>query len=365
MKPYRNRVSAPQIPRRTFIRQTAALTTGVLTFGSFTSRGYAADTPLMVNSVRSLSNPYCVTWNRGGQAFARSIGADHVILVTEGDSVKCIADVRAIIEKTGGNMILNIDPNDGPDARPLVEMCAEAGVYVTTQWNKSPDLHPWDYNPYYVTYITFDGIKHGEDTANALIKTMGGSGGIVGLGGILNNNPAIERRKGLEKAVAANPNVKLLDFQVANWKPTEAFTIVSAWLSRFGGDIKGIWAANDDMGAGALEALRAENLAGKIPVTGTDGTKIAVEGVRSGEFAATVSWDPFWQGSMGLSIAYGAKTGKFDPTKEPREHREFYGTGVLVTHDNVEEFYRTHIESEPKLDFNDYWGRVTGQVRLS
>ena len=117
------------------------------------------------------------------------------------------------------------------------------------------------------------------------------------------------------------------------------------------------------MANGALEALRAEGLAGKVLVTGIDGIKLAIEGVRAGEMVATVSWDPYWQGSMGLSIGYGAKTGKFDPAKEPKEHREFYGTGVLVTKDNVEEYYKTHVESEPKIDFNDYWGRATGQVR--
>ena len=47
--------------------------------------------------------------------------------------------------------------------------------------------------------------------------------------------------------------------------------------------------------------------------------------------AGTVAWDPFWQGGMGLPIGYRAKTGEFDPTKEPKEHREFYGTGVIIT----------------------------------
>jgi ribose transport system substrate-binding protein len=94
---------------------------------------------------------------------------------------------------------------------------------------------------------------------NALIKAIGGSGGIVALGGILSSDAETGRRAGLEKALAANPNVKLLDFQVANWKSTEAYTIVSAWLTRFGDQIKGIWCANDDMANGALEALRAED----------------------------------------------------------------------------------------------------------
>ena len=220
--------------------------------------------PDVVNSIRSLSNPYHATWNQGGQAFAKSIGAEYVTLVTEGDSEKGIADIRAILAKTGGNMVLNVDPNDSPDARPIVEACVKAGAYVTTQWNKPADLHPWDFNPNYVAHIAFDGVHYGEDTGNALIKAIGGSGGIVALGGILSNTPAIERKTGLEKALKANPNVKLLDFQVANWKSTEAFNIVSAWLTRFGGDIKGIWAANDDMAVGTLEALRAEKLAARF-----------------------------------------------------------------------------------------------------
>ena len=354
------------IQRRTFISQAATIATGTAVFGALTRRSSAADgLPTLVNSIRSLSNPYHATWNQGGAAFAKSIGAEYVTLVTEGNSEKGIADIRAIIQKTGGNMVLNVDPNDAPDGRPIVDACLKAGVYLTTQWTRPTDLHPWDCNPYYVCYITFDNLKYGEATGEALIKAIGGSGGIVALGGILSSDAETGRRAGLEKALAANPNVKLLDFQVANWKSTEAYTIVSAWLTRFGDQIKGIWCANDDMANGALEALRAEGLAGKVLVTGIDGIKSAIEGVRAGEIVATVSWDPYWQGSMGLSIAYGAKTGKFDPAKEPKDHREFYGTGVLITKDNVEEFYKSHIESEPKIDFNDYWGRATGQVRPS
>ncbi len=82
------------------------------------------------------------------------------------------------------------------------------------------------------------------------------------------------------------------------------------------------------MALGALEALRADGRAGKVPITGIDGIQLAVEAVLAGEMAGTVAWDPFWQGGMGLSIGYQAKTGKFDPAKEPKEHREFYGKGV-------------------------------------
>jgi ribose transport system substrate-binding protein len=359
----RNDPTGPGATRRALLKGAVA-GASVLAVGT-PLRARAADKITVVNSIRSLTNPYHATWNKGGAAFAKSVGADYVTLVTEGNSEKGIADIQAVLAKTGGNMCLNVDPNDSPDARPIVEACKKAGAYVVTQWNKPADLHPWDYNPNYVAYISFSGVPAGKAMAETLFKSFGGKGGIVALGGILSNVPAIERKKGLDQALAANPDVKLLDFQVANWLSTDALNKMNAWITQFGDDIKGVWAANDDMGLGALEALRANGMAGKVLVSGTDGTQLAVEAVMKGEMSGTVSWDPYWQGGMGLSIGYHAKTGKFDPAKEPKEHREFYGKAVVVTAENAKEFYDTNIKAEPKIDWNDIWGRVTGQVQYS
>ncbi|MDH3659396.1 MAG: sugar ABC transporter substrate-binding protein [Alphaproteobacteria bacterium] len=348
--------------RRQFLQGSAAAGAGFLA-ASLPGRVLGQDKVTVVNSIRSLSNPYHASWNQGGEAFANWAGADYATLVTEGNSEKGIADIKAMIAKTGGNMVLNVDPNESPDARPIVEACAEAGVYVTTQWNKPADLHPWDFDPHYVSHISFDGKPNGKAMAEALFAAMGGSGGIVALGGILSNVPAIERKAGLDAALAENPNIELLDFQVANWDPNKAYDITSAWVTRFGDQIKGVWAANDGMGISALEVLRAEGMAGNVPVTGIDGIQLAVEAVMAGEFAGTVAWDPFWQGGMGLSIPYHAKTGEFDPAAEPQDHREFYGSGIVITADNAEEFYETNIKSSPELDFADIWGRVSGQIQ--
>src|ERR1700741_1153708 len=311
----------PGVPmhRRTFIRRTAAFAGATAVMSIMPRKAKAAGTPTMVNSIRSLSNPYHATWNKGGAAFAKSVGAEYVTLVTEGNSEKAIADIKAVLAKTGGNVVINVDPNDSPDARPIVEACKAAGAYVVTQWNKPADLHPWDHDPNYVAHISFSGVPYGKAMAEALIKAMGGKGGIVALGGLEYNVPAIGRKAGLEEALTANPDVKLLDMQVANWSATEALEKTNAWLTQFGDEIGGIWAANDDMALAAVEALRADGRAGKVPVTGIDGIHLAVKAILKGEMAGTVAWDPFWQGGMGLSIGYQAKTGKFDPSKEGKE----------------------------------------------
>ena len=351
------------VSRRSLLKGAAALGAAGAFPAIITRRAFAADTPTLVNSIRSLSNPYHATWNAGGEAFAKSVGADYVTLVTEGNSEKGVSDIRAILAKTGGNVVINVDPNDAPDARPIVEAVKEAGGYVVTQWNKPTDLHPWDFDPNYVAHISFSGVPYGKAMAEALFKAMGGKGGIVALGGIQSNIPAIERKAGLDQALAENPDIKLLDFQVANWSETEALEKTNAWLTQFGDEIGGNRAANDGMSLAAVEALRADGRAGQVPVTGIDGIQLAVEAILAGEMAGTVAWDPYWQGGMGLSIGYHAATGKFDPSKEPKDHREFYGTGVVITADNAQEYYDNNIKSEPQLDWNDIWGRVSGQIQ--
>jgi ribose transport system substrate-binding protein len=325
----------------------------------------AEDKVTVVNSIRSLKNPYHGTWNLGGRIFAESIGANYVTLLTEGDSQKGLADINALLAKTGGNMVLNVDPNQSPDAAPIVRACVDAKAYVVTQWNKPDDLHPWDNDPYYVSHISFAGVPYGQATAEALFTAMGGSGGIVALGGLAPNVPAIERKQGLDAALAAHPEIQLLDFQVADWDTGKALDITNTWLTKFGDEIKGIWAANDSMGFGALSALEAAGLAGMVPVTGIDGTSQAVQNVLDKTFAATVAWDPFWQGGMALSIGYHAKMGTFDPAKEPKEHREFYGTGLLITADNAEDYYNKNVLDVPRVDWEDLWGRVTGQIQYA
>ena len=77
---------------------------------------------------------------------------------------------------------------------------------------------------------------------------------------------------------------------------------------------------------GALEALRQNGLAGKVPVVGIDGIDAALSAIEAGEFAGTVAWDPLWTGGMGLAIPYAHATGKIDICDGSRINREINST---------------------------------------
>jgi ribose transport system substrate-binding protein len=355
-------LNAQAMRRRAFLRGSAAAA-GALMLPMGARRAHAQGGPTVAWSYRNRTNPYWNTIASGGEDFASSLdGQDMTHLVYEGSSERMLADVRALLNRTGGNVALAINPNDSPDARAVVEAVAEAGGYVSTLWNKTDDLHPWDFGDNYVSHMTWTEVAPSEEAARAMFDMVGGRGGVVGLGGIPSNQPAIERRQGLMNALEDYPDMELLDYQSADWDTQKANEIMSAYLTRFGDQISVVHCANDSIAFGALEALRAEGLAGEMPINGFDGTPQAMELVDQGEMTATVFTNPYWGGGITLSLAYHAATGVFTPSDEPQEHREFYGPALLVTQENAREFIDTYIENTPDYDWTDFWGPTSGPI---
>jgi len=319
--------------------------------------------PAIAWSYRNRTNPY---WNEivsGGEAFVESLGRPREALthlINEGSSEKSLADVKALLAKTGGALALAIDTNDAPNARPVVEAVAGAGGYVSTIWNKTDDLHPWDFGDSYVSHMTWSDEGPAEQTARILLEAMGGRGGVVHLGGIASNNPAIERLNGLRNALRDYPGVELLDAQPADWDTQKANRIMSSLITRYGDEITGVHCANDTIGYGVLEALRAEGM--DVPIVTYDGNPQAVDLVREGRILATVFTNPHWGGGITAALAYHAAIGTFRPSEEPPEHREFYGPTVLVTQRDAAEFRANYLDSVPTYDWNDFWGPTNGQI---
>ena len=173
------------INRRQMLQSVAGIGAGALASGYPLALRAAAAPPALVTSIRSLSNRYHAVWKIGADAFGKAVGIPNTTLVTEANSEKGISDIRAMIAKTGGNMVLNVDPNNTPDARPIVEACFKAKVYVVSWWNKPADLHPWDFDPYYISHIEFDGVTNGGYITEELFKAMGDEGGFVAVGGMI------------------------------------------------------------------------------------------------------------------------------------------------------------------------------------
>jgi len=360
-------VESETISRRNFLLASAYGVSGAAAmrmFGPSPLMAAIYSDPTIAWSYRNRTNPY---WNEivsGGEAFVESLGKSKDFLthlINEGSSEKSLADVKALLAKTNGELALAIDTNDAPNARPVVEACVDAGAYVSTLWNKTNDLHPWDFGDNYVSHMSWSDEGPAEQTARIVLEAMGGKGGVVHLGGIASNNPAIERLNGLKNALKDYPDVELLDAQPADWDTQKANQVMSAFLTRYGDEITGVHCANDTIAYGVLEALRAEAIE-DMPVTAYDGNPQAVQLVADRKLLATVFTNPHWGGGITAALAYYAATGFFKPSEEPNEHREFNGPTIFVTPEDALEFKANYLDSVPTYDWQDFWGPSNGPI---
>ena len=348
------------VRRRTFIKGASAV--GLALGGARRSSPAAAMRPTrrrVVNSIRSLSNPYHATWNKGGEAFAKSVGAEYVTLVTEGNSEKGIADIKAILAKTGGNCVINVDPNDSPDARPIVEACQAAGAYVVTQWNKPADLHPWDHDPNYVAHISFSGVPYGKAMAEALIKAMGGKGGIVALGGIQSNVPAIERKAGLDAGARGQPGrqaARLPGGQLVGDRGAREDQRLAHPVRR-----------RDRRHLGGQRRHGARRASRRCAPTAAPARCRSPASTASSSRSRR-SWPARWPApSPGIRSGRAAWASRSATTprparstrrRSPRSTASSTAPASPVTAENAQAFYDENIKAEPQLDWNDIWGRV-------
>ena len=316
----------------------------------------------LVVMIRGLDNPYHANYAVGARELGKKLGLPVDVLSSEGNSQKQFADLRAEIAKTGGNMVVSVDPNEAPDVVPIAKMLESAKAYWINWWNKPPDVKVQDYN-YWVSHVAFDAVGQGYYNAKELFKTFKtpNKGKIVAIQGMLANNAAIGRFQGLQKALKENPGVQLLQWESAEWDTTKAYNATKALLAAHPG-VDGVWCANDNMGMGAIQALKEAGLAGKVLVTGTDGNPEAFDAIKAGYMSSTEFQDSRYQAQLGLTMALAAKAGKLDVKNLPAKHRSWLIPGVQVNRENVDKFVDEYIKSMPTYDVSNYFANWKGEA---
>ncbi|MGC4018169.1 MAG: sugar ABC transporter substrate-binding protein [Muricomes sp.] len=318
------------------------------------------DTTLYVAcSIRGLENPYIATIADGMDMFCKyldSIGQKYEkqVLDSGGSNDVEIDNMKQFAAKAGGNAIAYADPNESAIAPSLAEAMADAGGYLGTAWNKPDDVGPEDYDPNWVIHTSADNVANGKATAKALFESMGGKGQIFVIEGMLGNTASSSRVEGLQQALEEYPDIKVAHQDTGNWATNEALALVETWLNDTP-DVGGIWCANDNMATGALQALDAKGLKGKVGVTGIDANPDIVEGVKDGSVVATVSSNGYLQGGYTLAICYAVWTGLITTDDLSEGYRTFLTPAILITSDTVDDYIKEYVDSVPEYDFSDIW----------
>ena len=130
----------------------------------------------------------------------------------------------------------------------------------------------------YKTFLGSDFVLEGKKAGEWLVKDSASAGAVnvVELQGTTGAAPAIDRKEGFAEAIKANPQIKVIASQTGDFTRSGGKQVMEAFL-KSNPDIDVVYAHNDDMGLGAIEAIEA---AGKVP--GKDIKIITVDAVKDG-----------------------------------------------------------------------------------
>jgi inositol transport system substrate-binding protein len=283
----------------------------------------------VLGSMPGLKFPFFVHMLKQVKAEAAKLGNVEII---DGDgqvsSTKQTADVEAaIIKKVDG---IVISPNEVDAMAPALQEAVDAKVPVITidrRVDKVTGL---------LGHVGADNSKGGEAQANLIIKLFPNGANIMHLQGQPGAGPAIDRNKGLHAVLdPVKDKYKIVFEQTAEFDRVKGLSVTEAALSSMKTPPDVIVAANDDMILGAMEAVKARGLAGKVALIGFDALPEALSRVKDGSLTATIEQFPGLQSSKAL-----AKLVAFVREGKAPEPKVELLTPIAITKDNLDKAER-------------------------
>ncbi|MFP5113971.1 ribose ABC transporter substrate-binding protein RbsB [Bacillaceae bacterium C204] len=243
-------------------------------------------------SISTLNNPFFVSLKEGAEKEAKAQDTEIITVDAQNDSAKQVSDIEDLIQK--GVNVLIVNPTDSDAVKAAIESANNADIPVITV-DRSAN------GGTVVSHIASDNVAGGKMAGDFILEKLGKKGKVVELEGIPGSSAARERGEGFHKAIDGVADIQVVAKQAADFDRAKGLTVMENILQG-NKDIQAVFAHNDEMALGALQALEAAGLKDVI-VVGFDATDDAVKAVNDGKMAATVAQKPEEIGQKGVQTA--------------------------------------------------------------
>lgn len=240
-------------------------------------------------SVSTLNNPFFVSLSEGAKQKAKELNINLSVVNASDDTAKQTSDIEDLISKNVQVIIVN--PVDSDAVAPAVLDAINANIPVISVDRGVNGVEV-------TSAISSDNVAGARLAGEYLIELIGENSKVAELIGIPGATATIDRGKGFHQS--ADGKLNIVASQTANFNRAEGLTVMENILQA-NPDIKGIFAHNDEMALGALEAV--ESLGKDIVIIGFDATDDAVYAVRNGTMRATVAQQPEIMGAIAIETA--------------------------------------------------------------
>jgi ribose transport system substrate-binding protein len=258
-------------------------------------------------ALSTLNNPFFVTLRDGAQKEADAEGVTLVVVDAQNDPAKQASQIEDLISKKVSAILLN--PTDSNAVVPAVQKANAANIPVFTVDRSAA-------GGTVVSHIASDNVAGGKMAADFLCKAIGSKGNVVELQGIAGTSAARDRGKGFDDEMAATcSGAKIVVQRPADFDRAKGNSVFADILTAQP-DIAGVFAHNDEMVLGAIQAADAAKRTG-IVFVGFDAIDDAVAAVKAGKLAATIAQQPAVIGQLGVQTAVKSLKGESVPASIP------------------------------------------------
>jgi ribose transport system substrate-binding protein len=273
-------------------------------------------------ALSTLNNPFFVTLRDGAQKAATGGGVQLTVADGANDNAKQADEISTFITQKVDVIIVN--PTDSDAVVSSVQKANQAKIPVIAVDRNSN-------GGTLASFIASNNVEAGKLGAQQLLKAVPANGKVAMLIGIPGASAARDRGKGFTDAVADTSintkGAKLVAQQVANFKRDDALNVMQNILTA-NPDLAGVFAQNDEMALGAVQAIKAKGLTGKVFVVGVDGIDDAKAAIKAGDMLATVAQQPDIMGQLAVQAAIKLANGQSLDSKQDVPLK-------VVTKDNV------------------------------
>jgi ABC-type sugar transport system substrate-binding protein len=173
----------------------------------------------------------------------------------------------------------------------------------------------------YISYLGSDFLEEGHNAARIMAELVGGEAIIVELVGTVGSAPANDRYRGFRDILKDYPGMKIIDSQSGDFTRARGREVMADFLQKHGNKITAVYAHNDDMALGAIQAIEEYGLRPgvDIKIVSVDATRGAFEAMIAGKLNATVECNPllgpqFFE--LALKVVNGQSVPKWVPSIE-------------------------------------------------
>jgi galactofuranose transport system substrate-binding protein len=255
------------------------------------------------------NNPWRIAQTESMRNAAEENGVKLLITDAQSSTPKQVSDIEDMVAQ--GVDVLFVPPREEEGLAPALEAAREAGVPVLMVDREANATVCKDY----LTFMGSNFIEQGERAAEWLVEETGGEAKIVELQGTVGASVTADRGEGFKNVVDENPGMEIIASQSGNFNRAEGQNVMEQIIGA-NPDLDAVYAHNDEMAIGAIQALKdAGRAPGKdVTVVSVDGTRDALQAIIDGDLGATVETNPRF-GPLAFETAQNFLNGEPIPTR--------------------------------------------------